>query len=78
MVDLTSSTFDTIAIPDDIYEHFLSGVGLGAYLLYKYLPKGADPLSPDNILGFVSGLLTGTGSFMTGQCVIVDGGLAPR
>ena len=71
MVDLTSSAFDEIAIPDDIYEHFLSGVGLGAYILYKYLPKGTDPLSPDNVLGFVSGLLTGTGSFMTGRWLAV-------
>lgn len=71
MVDLSDSTFEEIEIPDVIYEHFLSGVGLGAYILYKYLPQGADPLGPKNILGFVSGLLTGTGSFMTGRWLAV-------
>jgi aldehyde:ferredoxin oxidoreductase len=71
MVDLSNSTFNEIKIPDTVYEHFLSGVGLGAYILYKYIPSGADPLGPDNILGFVSGLLTGTGSFMTGRWLAV-------
>ncbi|WP_050740135.1 aldehyde ferredoxin oxidoreductase family protein [Acetobacterium bakii] len=71
MVDLTKSTFEEIEIPDAIYENFLSGVGLGAYILYKYIPKNAAPLGPDNILGFISGLLTGTGSFMTGRWMVV-------
>ncbi len=71
MVDLLESTFETIVIPDEIYENFLSGVGLGAYTIYKYMPAGADPLGHDNILGFVSGLLTGTGSFMTGRWLTV-------
>jgi aldehyde:ferredoxin oxidoreductase len=32
-------------------------MGLAAYILYNRIPAGADPLAPDNILGFVSGLL---------------------
>lgn len=71
MVDLMKSSFEEIEIPDAVYESFLSGVGLGAYILYKYMPKGSKPLGPDNILGFVSGLLTGTGSFMTGRWMVV-------
>ncbi len=70
-VNLTDSSCEEIKIPDEIYENFLSGVGLGAYVLYKYMPKHSDPLGPDNILGFVSGLLTGTGSFMTGRWLVV-------
>lgn len=49
----------------------LSGVGLGAYVLYNEIPAGADPLGPDNVLGFTSGLLTGTGSLMTGRWMVV-------
>jgi aldehyde:ferredoxin oxidoreductase len=70
-VDLTNGEIKTEAIPDRVYELLLSGVGLGAYLLYNRIPQGADPLGPANILGFVSGLLVGTGSVMTGRWMVV-------
>ncbi|WP_170311579.1 aldehyde ferredoxin oxidoreductase family protein [Vallitalea okinawensis] len=71
IVNLTTGDIETQKIDDSVYENFLSGVGLGAYYLYQNIPTGADPLGPDNILGFVSGLLTGTGSFMTGRWMAV-------
>ena len=70
-VNLTTGDIETETIPDEVYENFLSGVGLGAYYLYKHIPADADPLGPDNILGFVSGLLTNTGSLMTGRWMAV-------
>ncbi len=70
-VDLTNGEIHEEIIPDEIYESVLSGVGLGAYLLYRRIPAGADPLGPENILGFVSGLLTGTGSIITGRWMVV-------
>jgi aldehyde:ferredoxin oxidoreductase len=70
-VNLTTGAFEVEKIEDTIYEHLLSGVGLGAYYLNRHIPSGADPLGPDNILGFTSGLLTGTGSFMTGRWMAV-------
>lgn len=70
-VNLTTGDITYKQIEDQVYENFLSGVGLGAYYLYRNIPKDADPLGPDNILGFVSGLLTGTGSFMTGRWMAV-------
>ncbi|MBU2511082.1 aldehyde ferredoxin oxidoreductase family protein [bacterium] len=71
VVDLSTGEFDFQKIDDSVYELLLSGVGLGAYYLYNNIPSGADPLGPDNILGFTSGLLTGTGSFMTGRWMAV-------
>jgi len=71
MVDLTSGAFEDIEIPDAVYEKYLSGSGLGAFILYNAIPAGADPLGPDNVLGFVSGLLTGTGSLFTGRWMAV-------
>ena len=59
------------SIPDEVYEKVLSGVGLGDYMIYKMIPAGADPLGPDNVLGFTSGLLTGTGAFMNGRWMAV-------
>ena len=71
MVDLTAGSFEERTIEDHWYEEFLSGVGLAEHILYNEIPAGADPMGPDNILGFVSGLLTGTGSVMTGRWMAV-------
>ncbi|MBW2545192.1 MAG: aldehyde ferredoxin oxidoreductase family protein [Deltaproteobacteria bacterium] len=70
-VDLTAGDIKEEIIPDDVYEKYLSGMGLAAYILYNRIPAGADPLGPDNILGFVSGLLTGTGSLFAGRWMVV-------
>ena len=70
-VNLSTGEIQPRVIPDEVYENFLSGVGLGAYVLYQMIPAGADPLGPDNVLGFVSGLLTGTGSAITGRWMVV-------
>lgn len=70
-VDLTAGTVSEEKIPDEVYEAVLSGKGLGAWYLYKNIPAGADPMGPDNILGFCSGALTGTGAFMTGRWTAV-------
>ncbi len=70
-VDLTVGDITEEIIPDDVYEKYLSGMGLAAYILYNRIPAGADPLGPDNILGFVSGLLTGTGSLFAGRWMVV-------
>jgi aldehyde:ferredoxin oxidoreductase len=71
VVDLTAGTVEEEQVPDRVYEQHLSGMGLAAHLLLERIPAGADPLGPDNILGFVSGLLTGTGSFFTGRWMLV-------
>ena len=70
-IDLNTGQFHSENIPDHVYENFLSGLGLGVYYLYSHMPAGCDALGPDNILGFVSGLLTGTGSLMTGRWMVV-------
>ena len=49
-VDLTTGEIQKETIPDMVYENLLSGVGLGAYYLYRHIPADADPMGPDNIL----------------------------
>lgn len=66
-VDLTKGQSWEEDIPDDIYYDYLAGTGLAVRLLYERIPPGADPLGPDNILTFASGLLSGTGSLFTGR-----------
>ncbi len=70
-VDLTKGGFNEEIIPDEVYEKYLSGTGLAAYLLYNRIPAGADPLGPKNIFGLMSGLLTGTGSLFSGRWMAV-------
>jgi aldehyde:ferredoxin oxidoreductase len=70
-VNLSTREIRSEAVPDSVYERFLSGVGLGAYVLYRHIPAGANPLGPENMLGFVSGLLTGTPSVVTGRWMVV-------
>lgn len=54
-----------------MYRQYLGGNGLGAALLYREIPPGADPLGAENILGFLPGLLTGAGSLFTGRWMAV-------
>jgi aldehyde:ferredoxin oxidoreductase len=70
-VDLSEGTIAEEAVPDEVYERYLSGVGLGAHVLYQHVPAGADALGPDNVLGFVSGLLTRTGALFSGRWMAV-------
>ena len=69
-VDLSKGEVAEELIPDEVYQKYLSGTGLAAYILYERIPAGADPLGPDNILAFMSGLLTGTGSLFSGRWMV--------
>ncbi len=66
-VDLSLGIISEERIPDEVYQRFLSGIGLAAFLLYREIPKNANPLGPENVLCFVSGLLSGTNSLFTGR-----------
>jgi len=69
-VDLTQGTCTEEMVPEAVYERYMAGIGLAANYLYNRIPAGADPLGPGNVLAFVPGLLTGTGSLMTGRWMV--------
>lgn len=58
-IDLTQGKTETLPIPDAMFEKYLGGRGLGARLLFDLLPANTDPLSPGNVLIFLTGPLTG-------------------
>jgi aldehyde:ferredoxin oxidoreductase len=62
-IRLNQGTVETERIPEQMYREYLGGYGLGARLLFDRIPAGADPLGPDNVLGLMPGLLTGTPLF---------------
>ncbi|MEJ2100584.1 MAG: aldehyde ferredoxin oxidoreductase family protein [Desulfobacterales bacterium] len=59
-IDLSNNAIRIEALDEQVARKYLGGKGLGAYLLYKYLPAKTDPLDPKNLLIFVTGPLTGT------------------
>lgn len=70
-IDLADGNSTEEIIPEKTYRHFLSGSGLAAAILYRHIPPKTDPLGPENILGMVSGLLTGTATLFTGRWMAV-------
>jgi len=70
-VDLTTRRIWEEALPEAVYRRYLGGYGLGAAILYERMPAGADPLGPENILGFLPGLLTGSGALFGGRFMVV-------
>lgn len=59
-VDLSTGRITTEALDEKLCRDFLGGYGIGARTLYNRQKVGVDPLGPENILGFLSGPLTGT------------------
>ncbi len=59
-VDLSSGEIKT-EIPDEkLYREFIGGYGVGAKIVLDRQRAGVDPLGPENIVGFMTGPLTGT------------------
>ncbi len=71
VVDLTSGAHRVETVDEAVYRQFLGGYGLGAWLLWKHFPPGADPLAPEACFAIVSGLLTGTRTPFSGRIQIV-------
>ncbi|MGE5222265.1 MAG: aldehyde ferredoxin oxidoreductase family protein [Omnitrophica WOR_2 bacterium] len=71
LVDLTSREWHEETVPDEVYQRCLSGLGLAAHILNERIPSGDDPLGPQNILGFVTGILSGTGAMFSGRWLAV-------
>jgi len=72
LVDLTSQKVSVETLDDQVYLDYLGGYGLGAYYLYRNQKPGVNPLGPDALLGFFTGVLTGT-TAITGNRYFVVG-----
>jgi aldehyde:ferredoxin oxidoreductase len=70
-VDLSQGTLSQETMDPQICRDYIGGYGLGARLLYDRIPKGADPLGPHNILGLLTGPLTGTPAIIGSRFVAV-------
>jgi len=58
-VDLTSEKSHARTFDDNYAKKYLGGQGFAVELVYHGVPKGADPLGPDNVLAMAGGLFDG-------------------
>ncbi len=70
-VDLTTKQMKEEVLDEKMARDFLGGYGIGARIIFDRQKPGADPLGPDNILGFVTGILTGTQALGSSRYVVV-------
>lgn len=75
-INLTTNETEEFIIPKEWEEDFLGGASLGARILYPYLTKELNPLSPESPLLFINGPLSGTNGPTTGRFVICGKGPA--
>jgi len=79
VVDLGTHKFQEKKIDEDTYKDYLSGYGLGARFIMDYILARRDegifdairPLGPENVLGIMSGILTGSGAPFSGRWMAV-------
>ena len=59
-VNLSTSEIKEETPDTSLYKNYIGGYGIGARILYDRQKPGADPLGPDNTLGFVTAAPTAT------------------
>jgi aldehyde:ferredoxin oxidoreductase len=70
-VELSEGKIEELKPSEETYRKFIGGTGLGARFLYEKMKPGSDPLGNENILGFVTGPLTGTSAPGSGRFMVV-------
>jgi aldehyde:ferredoxin oxidoreductase len=75
-VDLSNRTLAEEPLDDMLCRRYIGGYGIGARILYDRIPAGIDPLGPDNVLGFMTGPLTGTPAIIGSRFVVT--GKSPK
>lgn len=58
-VDLTNGALTTEEPPESFYRKYLGGSAMGMHYILRDVPKGADPLGPENVLTLFAGVTTG-------------------
>jgi aldehyde:ferredoxin oxidoreductase len=69
-VNLQTQSCVVESVPEKLYRKYLGGYGLGSALLLGRMDPACEPLGPENILGFASGYLTGTGAYIASRFMV--------
>jgi len=70
-VDLSKGELKDEALDEQLCRDFIGGYGIGARIIYSRQKGGVDALGPENILGFMTGPLTGTPATMGSRYAVV-------
>jgi len=85
-VDMTRGTVEHESLEENLYRSYIGGWNVILHTMLREIPRGADPLSADNVLVFAAGALTGTPigcsgrnsagakSPLTGGCALSEAG----
>ncbi len=68
-VDLSTGSIEYKGIPEDWARKYIGARGLGVKYVFENGPE-VDPLSPDNLLCFMNGPMTGTAANMSGRLAV--------
>lgn len=71
LVDLSSGRHWTEPVSEELARKHLGSRGFGAHLLMRDVPRGADPLGPDNRLIFMTGPLVGGPTPGSGRSAVI-------
>jgi len=74
-VDLSQGIVKAEKTPDAVYEYFLGGAGLNAYMLWQECPRGTTAFDPANRLTFAPGPMQGIKQ--TGAAKWTAGAISP-
>ncbi|MFB6114434.1 MAG: aldehyde ferredoxin oxidoreductase family protein, partial [Halodesulfurarchaeum sp.] len=69
-VDLSSDSVSYESVPDEDARKYIGARGLGVKYVFDNGPD-VDPMSPENLLAFMNGPLTGTPTTMSGRIAVV-------
>lgn len=70
VVDLTNKNIRTIST-QEYAGHFIGGRGIAVKLAYELMPRGVNPVKPENSLIFMTGPLTGTLAPSSGRIDVI-------
>ena len=70
-IDLDKEQISYLKLEEKDVKKFIGGSGLGAKLLYEYTNHQTDPLSPENVLIFMTGPFTGTKMFSSDRFEVI-------
>jgi len=71
--DLATGKLKDEKLDEKICQDFIGGYGIGARIIYSRQKAGADPLGAENMLGFMTGPVTGTGIPFGSRYAVVVG-----
>ncbi len=66
-LDLSTGHSQVFEVAREDLKLFLGGKGLAYKMLYERVKSGVDPLSPENVIVFMTGPVTGTGLPLSGR-----------